>query len=74
MKWDAWKEHARIGSVVPKERPRRKGAPRREKRKDAVSIIRAQIALHDKLRAEVAAKRFRELEPIMFAGMAGKEA
>lgn len=46
----------------------------RAKRKDAVSIIRAQIALHDKLRAELAAKRFREMEPTLFAGMAGKGA
>lgn len=46
----------------------------RETRKDARSVARAYIATHDKLRAEVAAKRFREMEPIMFAGMAGQEA
>lgn len=63
MTWDAWKAHAAIGRIrFKRHRPR-------EKRRDAKAIVKAQIAMTERLKAEVAHARFMAIEPFAFAGM-----
>lgn len=63
MTWDAWKAHAAIGRI------RFKRHRAREKRRDAKAIVKAQIAMTERLKAEVAHARFMAIEPFAFAGM-----
>lgn len=63
MTWDAWKAHAAIGRI------RFKRHRRREKRRDAKAIVKAQIAMTAQLEAEIARARFLAIEPFAFAGM-----
>ncbi|MCC6481348.1 MAG: hypothetical protein IT554_02935 [Sphingomonadaceae bacterium] len=61
MTWDAWKAHAAIGRI------RFKRHRARETRRDAKAIVKAQIAMTERLEAVVAHARFMAIEPLAFA-------